>query len=273
MSTFSFLNLRTYYRTTGEKFNLDLLREGDYCFRKVFKFRYYSGINSIPSKPFHQVYEIHMIDGVGLCESDSKYNNACLFSEKEIKRHLDWAKKNIHPFEYTLQKIERKHRRATYISWSVTIDICSRFLYQKILLTWVRYLYEFPTNVITKDVYRMTRCPEFRFMNLMDLYNLASFCYPTCTDYKTDQTLSYGGERMTLKELRKKFSKLERDEASEYILSKIFKRKMHDEPYNRPICKYRADGIHEIGFWTEEEEFKQRKAVYIKNLEEFNKKA
>lgn len=255
MKEFTFLNLHTVYKCSGNYINEKTGPSGDYCFRKIFHHRcYLNGKSDVKEK-----YTIITYKGLWKTIKENK-NNMCLFSKDEIKKHLEFISSNIFPFKYNVKEIKTDNEKNKY---EIKLNIEGNFLYHKFILTWVRYLYEFPTCMLMKDVYRLTKDPKFKFINVFDLYNIVSGCYSQ-DNYKSDQTLSWGGRMMRYKELQSRLSKLEPYGGESNILSQIYwdrylSRENHLEFSNKKE-------YNDIEFWESPSEFEYRKSKYLGEL-------
>ena len=102
-------------------------------------------------------------------------NNACLFSKSEIEEHISVAKE-LFDFEYTVSRKKRlEHGRTGY---EVSIDVPDESgLHVKYLVTWIRYLYEYPYNVSLLDVYQLKKLPKFKDMTVENLLLVVLNCH------------------------------------------------------------------------------------------------
>lgn len=255
MKEFDFLNLHTVYECSGE-FSVSTGNEGDYCFRKIFHNRRGLGNREITEK-----YVITTYKGIDYL-AYSKNNNACIFSPEEIRKHLEIAKSEIHPFTYQIEETRVLRDSRYFPAYKVTLEITGNFLYHKCILTWFRYLYEYPSNLIMKDAYRLkASCPSLRFVNMLDLYNLVASCYP-CKDYKTDQTLSWGGKFMTIKQFKNRLKELEPQGTEQYVLSQIYGKRPNPRYGISSISNFN-DLHYDFEYWNGKEFFEERKTVYL----------
>lgn len=257
MKEFTFLNLHTVYKCTGNYINEGTGPKGDYCFRKIFHDRsYLTGRNDVKEKYIITTYK-------GLWKTsdrEGKKNNACLFSKNEIEKHLDFVSSNIFPFRFNIEEIKTNNGRNKY---KINLDIEGNFLYHKFILTWARYLYEYPTNMLMKDAYRLAKCPEFRFINIFDLYNIVSGCYSE-DNYKSDQTLSWGGMMMSYKELRAQLFELESSGGESGVLRRIYGDR-HISCKNHLKFSNKKE-FNDIEYWESPSEFEYRKSKYLDEL-------
>lgn len=256
MQEFNYLNLHTVYKCSGE-FSESTGYDGDYCFRKIFYNRESLGDREITEK-----YIITTYRGIDYL-ADSRKNNACIFGPEEIRKHLEIAKTEIHPFKYQIEETRIYRGSRYYPTYKVTLEITGKFLYHKCILTWFRYLYEYPSNLIMKDAYRLkASCPSLKFINMLDIYNLVSSCY-VYDDYKSDQTLSWGGKFMTIKQFKNRLKELEPQGTENGVLSKIYGPRLNSRYSisSLPNC----NNLHyDFVYWASDEYFEERKALYLK---------
>lgn len=98
-----------------------------------------------------------------------RYNNSnyCFLSKQELYNHIKLVKK-LFDFKF---KIDEEND-----SFTVHIDIMQPKIMHKYLLTWIRYVYEFPMNVMFQDINRLKREePCFRFTSKANLFLLLSY--------------------------------------------------------------------------------------------------
>lgn len=260
---FSYLNLHTVYKCNGA-FSKSTYPDGDYCFRKIFSLR-----EDLDSKsPIKETYEIYMFKGEKSILK-TRRNNACFFTPKQIKNHLEVAKRNFCDFKY---KIEEKNFESKFPGYCVTLSVDKEFLYHRVLLTWVRNLYEYPTNMITMDAYRLQRHPRFRFINIPSIYNIVSGCYNTMIhdDYKYDQTIgNKGGIILTSNQIKNRLSNLiEIGNGNELVIGQIFPKAPSPTNY-----EFIQGDCQNLGYWEDHNHFMtKRLPIYIKRLDFLSKK-
>ena len=132
------------------------------CFRRVFDaVRDDSNIK----------YKIILYPGTDFCK-DTRQSNACLFSKQEIRNHL-LQLKALYPFSYRVADEITEDNKIIVIHLHLK-DVPATF--HKYILTWIRYLYEYPYNVILKDAYWLGKDPRFRFQSISALFNIIAYC-------------------------------------------------------------------------------------------------
>lgn len=163
MEDFRYLQYCTLYSCSGDLYNSK--ETANACFSKIFW-------RNIENKKVSEKYDIVIYKGLQFSSRKSK-SNACILSRREIRKHLDCAKR-IFDFEYSFSN-EKRDGLPVYV---LHVNVKnSYFVFHKFLLAWIRYLYEYPYNVLLLDVLRLKRRPEFRFTSRTTLMNLVIGCY------------------------------------------------------------------------------------------------
>lgn len=161
MQDFGFLNYNTEYSCKGE-FYKDMEEEA--CFGFVF--------NRISKAPISEEYNIILYKGTKLSRVEHK-SNACLFNKQQIRNHLKQAH-SIYPFRIHIEELEWEGYPAYKVQLKLK-DVPGNF--HAYLLTWLRYMYEYPYNVILLDTYKLKKDPIFRFTSISNLFNLVLSCF------------------------------------------------------------------------------------------------
>lgn len=245
MKEFRYLSYCTQYSCSGDISTKEIKAA---CYSKVF--------HSIFGQEQHSIkYNIIIYKGIKFAVEQHK-NNACILSRREIRKHLDCAKRII-DFEYKISE-EKRGDYPVYIL-HIKVDACSTF--HKFLLTWVRYMYEFPYNMLVLDVIRLKRKPEFRFTSRTTLMNLVIGCYydddlgihqiPKCQKVVSKLSIN------SLREMIKNVSKLN---DIYHVISKI--------PYiiDSNVKNSEEKNIHamDLEYWIDEELYAtKREPVYL----------
>lgn len=101
-------------------------------------------------------------------------SNACIFTKQEVRNHLKLLK-SLYPLQYSVRDYGDKNG---YKRILVTLNIENTpATFHKYALTWLRYLYEFPYNVLLRDAYTLKKERTFRFESIANLFNLTLSCY------------------------------------------------------------------------------------------------
>ena len=155
----------TNYKANGEK----LLDQA--CFARFF--------NSGDIKE-HGNYEVYLVKDINFGNRIGR-NHYLLFNEDEILEHMAQLKKIIPSLEYKLTSASMTIRKVPsdcYVLSFTLSDTCS--LVHKYALTWVRYLYEYPYNIILKEAYKLkhTCHSPFNRQSISNLYMVCSTAFP-----------------------------------------------------------------------------------------------
>lgn len=157
MNEFKFLDYYTKYSCKG---TINKKLSATYCFADIFK--------RVTS---HSKIEVSVYLFKGLEQTKYSRSNACFFSLKEIKNHIKILQ-NLCSFSFSVKETDK--------AYIVTLNLKDLLpIYHKYILTWVRYLYEYPYNVLLKDTYKLKRTiPTFRYQSIATLFNVTLSCYP-----------------------------------------------------------------------------------------------
>lgn len=238
MKEFDYLNYHTEYSCEGT-YKKKLSRE--VCFSEVF---------DMIEDDSDIKYTVLLYPGINMCV-DKHRSNACLFSVQEVKNHLRQLR-GIYPFSYkVIEKINEDN--VPYFKVTLHIkDVPASF--HKYVLTWLRYTYEYPYNVILRDAYRLKQDPEFRFMSIADLFNVVSNC---CNDFVGEgHSISADNIHRPLKkeELKERIKEVDR-------LNDIYQfLELRKNKLPRKIDKY---GTKDLEYWSQKL-FDVRKPIYMK---------
>ena len=234
MDDFKFLNYHTEYGCEGtinKKFG------GEACFGNIFR----CGLDYLDEKYLIRLYKKDHI-------LKDKKNNSCFVGIKEIKRHLKMIS-SLLVFDKYKFKIEEKENY-----FDVTLEIKADRLYHQYVLTWLRYLYEFPFNMILKDAKRMRKEKEFKFESLSNLFVVISNCYTDIFDREI-HLISWGSPRL-----------LKNKQISERMKNLISEgdRKLNHIYENRQGQKIIKGKLYDLKFWESEENYNKRLVEYKK---------
>ena len=213
----------------------------DVCFSNVF-----SRMNNNSDI----IYTVRLYPGVDLCVKNH-HSNACLFSRHEVRNHLRQLR-GMYPFRY---RVLEKATDDGQIYYEVVIHLKEvPATFHKYVLTWLRYTYEYPYNVILKDAYRLKKDPTFRFESIANIFNVVSNC---CSDYVGEgHSVAEASihEPLRKDELRERIREVDRLNSIYKILS-IKKTKLPEE--------IEGFGYRDLEYWSEEL-FELRKPTYMK---------
>lgn len=241
MEDFKFLNYHTEYRCEGT-INKNFGKES--CFEKIFN----CDLNYLDEKYRIRLYKKDFILKV-------KENNSCFVGIKEIKRHLKMIS-SLLVFDKYKFKIEEEENY-----FDVILEIKADRLYHQYVLTWLRYLYEFPFNMILKDAKRMRKEKEFKFESLSNLFVVISNCYTYIFDREI-HLISWGSSRL-----------LKNKQISERMKNLISKgdRKLNHIYENQQGQEIIKGELYDLKFWESEEKYNERLVEYKKSYKKCKK--
>lgn len=219
------------------------------CFSAFFN-------SEIPLKVEYELYIAIDPDFGNVCHR----NHSLLFSLEEIETHLRELKKVIKGFTYDLSTrklslIEDKNAINCYV---IHFTICDCKLAHKYALTWIRYLYEYPYNIILKEAYRLKNYNlRFKRINISNLYMACSFAFPSMPG--TGHSVNASGYFISQNDLITQIHSVKQ-------LNDIY-RPVSWGDYNKGI-QIEADHKtqHYYEYWEDEENFKKRVENYKKSI-------
>lgn len=159
MKEFDYLSYHTEFSCSGD---INLKMKTRVCFAEAFR--------QLGGKKISVVYTIKVYKEDTLRKSNG--SNMCYFTRKQIKNHLDQLK-DLFPIKSSVTDSKDEEKPHFIVKLELT-DLPG--MYHKYALTWLRYLYEYPYNVVALDAYRLKKSPEFRFESIANLFNLIASC-------------------------------------------------------------------------------------------------
>lgn len=234
---FEYINYCTIYQASGDLVfeNKDL--EGEACFSFIFR-------NVKNNKKQHIIYSIYISTDPGFIQ-DNHENNLCILTEEQIRFHISYLR-FISSFKY---KITKKFID-DYSGFRIDLDLNAIGIVHKMFLTWIRYLYEYPYNLVLYDSFKLRE--DKRFIEKSNYLNIVNF---VTTFYYNDY----------IHQIPKSFRRI-----PEFITRKSFKNRLmkcdilNDILKNSNIQIEQFEEYDEIdGFF---EDFDNRKNKYIETL-------
>jgi len=238
MQEFRLLSYYTEYSCEGS-FNKQMSNHA--CFSYVF---------SRVTNRSNETYKVVLYKGTTFAKETHK-SNACLFTKKELKRHLQQAQA-IYPFTF---KIEEKKDWEGYEVFIVTLNVKEvPGTFHKYILTWLRYMYEFPYNVILLDAYKLKKERCYKFSSMSDMFNivLSYFCLPPREIHQIARNVV--SKRLRKSRIREKIKKVK-------CLNNIY-----DElkcPKHTIPKKINNFSCYDIEYWSQKNFDKVRKPIYM----------
>lgn len=244
MGNFSFLNYWTEYSCEGSYYHHDMKHE--VCFSAVF-----------PNRSCKQDYVIRIYQTFE--KLDKNYSNFCPFTIQQIRRHINECKKVV-PFKFSVMK-DGKHKNRI----EVKVHIDGPGIYHRFILTWIRYLYEYPYNMFMRDAWKLKELSPFCNDNIFNLMNLVGASLGHCGTGHTIGSLNRPQNRMTIPQLASRLSKLGGD-GIHYMGDEIFGLKVNTNVIEMP---YKDDWN---SFWNTDDRFENAIETYKKNYKILKKK-
>ena len=154
----AFMNWATFYESKGNVAyvsNNESFSVKRPCFHKTYPWS--------TMMPVKQEIDIAIKKGT---RHLSYYNNHyCPFSYDRIVEHIGYLKE-LFGFDFDFSVENKKYQYVIHIKFE------GFGIYFRVLVTWIRYLYEFPANMAMLDVYRIKDMPEFKDINIFSLSTL-----------------------------------------------------------------------------------------------------
>lgn len=203
-----------------------------------------------------------------------RQNNACMTDRAGIVHHLKILQ-SVFKFSYHLKE-EEDH-------FTLTITLEGDLIYHKYMLSWVRYLYEYPFNVFLADACKLKEIPGFKLESVINLFNLVgatSGIYEHGTGIHAIGETSWFKALMTTKEIQARLKELE---GGHKHINDIFPVLYANKGWGAPnnviegveTLEEDDNNLHSSDYWGSEEEFNKRLGLYKKNykiLTDYKKK-
>lgn len=250
MKEFAYNSLYTEYSCTGD---IRRNRSSNACFAYVFRELDSHGKKSVS-------YKIYVYKGIDWLKKE-RNNNACLLTKRELKHHIDQLK-GIIPFRAVIRE-GVEHDCPCFI---INLELKEAMaIHHKYILSWIRYAYEYPYNVVLLEAINLRKESEFKFESIFNLFNLIA---GTWGFLGGGHTIACGGEIGFLK--RKELEAAIRKRSA---LNNIFVNNGYD---NRSIDYKSARknlDCRDLEFWTDRELLiAERKSVYLEKYKKIKNK-
>lgn len=240
----SYISYATIYSCEGSV-GLDLTNRA--CFSNVLCYR---------SKLQKEHYEIILVRDPRFATVNYK-SNLCLLNDRELRKHL-WLVRRLFPFEYNVTEVQYEG----YSAYQVTLDVDAPYFYHKYLLTWLRYAYEFPYNIILNEALRLKH-QALPHESIANLFILCANSYNNAIEYYSP------GHAIT-------------DPGSGFLKEYELKAKINEIAGNGDFYTQHCNNIYPItgkkfqtipdksvgcylDYWTDPDAFEKRKKVYLSN--------
>ena len=252
MNDFQFLDYHTEYSCKG---TLEKEMDVEACFSFVF--------NQIDEGNVSEEYEVILYKGTAFSREHHN-SNSCLFTKKQIRNHLKQAQ-GIYPFDFYIT--EAAKWRGGYNVFKIHLKLTNvPGMFHKYLLTWLRYMYEYPYNVILYDAYKLKKDPCFRFTSMSDLFNLVLGCFnenPAAIHQIAENQVS---KTMLKRDIREKLQNIQ-------ILNDVYVKLKNKVKINQIPNEDGDLTTTDFEFWESDDIFeRRRKPVYMNVYKEIIKK-
>lgn len=252
MNDFQFLYYHTEYSCKGA-FEKEM--DAEACFSFVF--------GQTGKENISEEYEVILYKGTAFSREHHN-SNSCLFTKKQIRNHLKQAQ-GIYPFDFHIT--EAAKWRGGYSVFKIHLKLTNvPGTFHKYLLTWLRYMYEYPYNVILYDAYKLKRDPCFRFTSMSDLFNLVLSCFNENPRDIHQIARNQVSKTMLKRDIREKLQNIQ-------ILNNVYVKLKNKVKINQIP---NGDGdltTTDFEFWESDDIFeRRRKPVYMNVYKEIIKK-
>ena len=237
---FKYLEFWTYYSSKG---TLDKNLKREWCFSSVF-----GGLKHQKNE-----YVLYIYNNGHLTNKD----NNCLITKEQLIEHINEINK-FYKFEYKLKTIKDGYKL------EFTID--APIIYHKIILSWLRYSYEFPFNVTLYELFKVREEKGFKRLTMLNLFNLIGatmHCTKHGTSIHAIGVFYDFKDLISYKDFKKEITKsIEKDPYKHIndILNVV-----NEDDFN--ILELPLDKrLNHTDYWEDQEEYKKRLKIYKKNL-------
>lgn len=183
------------------------------------------------------------------CSAEQHKSNACIFTKQEVRNHLKLLK-SLYPLQYSVRDYGDKNG---YKRILVTLNIENTpATFHKYALTWLRYLYEFPYNVLLRDAYTLKKERTFRFESIANLFNLTLSCY--CRNPREIHQIPSNSiiQRLKIADIKRRIKQVN-------LLHDIYED--GDEKALKIPEKIQGFSVEDIEYWNVG--FEERKPIYM----------
>lgn len=252
MNDFQFLDYHTEYSCKGA---FEKRMDAEACFSFVFA---QTGKENISEE-----YEVILYKGTAFSREHHN-SNSCLFTKKQIRNHLKQAQ-GIYPFDFHIT--EAAKWRGGYSVFKIHLKLTNvPGTFHNYLLTWLRYMYEYPYNVILYDAYKLKRDPCFRFTSMSDLFNLVLSCFNEDPRDIHQIARNQVSKTMLKRDIREKLQNIQ-------ILNNIYVKLKNKVKINQIPNGDGGLTTTDFEFWESDDIFeRRRKPVYMNVYKEIIKK-
>lgn len=157
---FEYLSYSTIYQASGDLVFENKRLNGEACFSYIFR-------NIQRRIKQHIIYNIYI-------STDPRYieeyhaSNFCILTEEQIRFHISYLR-FISSFKYRITK----KFVDDYSGFKIELDLNAIGSVHKMFLTWIRYLYEYPYNLVLYDSFKLRE--EKRIIEKSNYLNIVNF--------------------------------------------------------------------------------------------------
>lgn len=253
MKEFNYLDYHTEYSSTG---HTNKRMSTNACFGYVFN-------NTNTCEPISCKYRIILYRTIDFMVNNH-LSNYCIFNSTKLRNHLKQAQ-GICPFTFNIRRLNNWKQK--YKVYEVILDLQDApGTFHKYILSWLRYTYEFPYNMFLLDAYRLKKETCFRFRPISDIFNLVLECY--CEDLRTVHQIpeNYISVFMSKKNILSKLTSIQ-------VLNGLYNRAKNSVIKSKVIpSKVGKYSTNDLEYWTNEDIYNERRAIYIDIYQKFLRK-
>lgn len=201
-------------------------------------------------------YELKVYKGAELALKHNK-SNSCFLNKDELSEHLSRAKQIVN-FEFSIEETDHEYSGNSYPGYLVKIDLDAPHVYHRYVLTWFRYAYEYPFNLLLMDARRLQE--ELIDEDIENLFVTCADCfsgsYPA--SYNTVHSISVSKNKfLTIEGLKQKLSE---HEGSDCRCMNV----LYPKTTAAIDCVPNTEDCQYLGYWRDDEEFQKRREIYLK---------
>lgn len=245
VNKFQYLSYDTVFDAKGDK-DLDCARNA--CFAPILN----RGTNI-----HNEEYNLYLVHDPKYALNKNR-SNLCFLSLKQLKKHIYLARR-LFPFEYSVEETEYEG----YPTYKVHLKLNANHFYHRYLLTWIRYAYEFPFNLILMDAIRMKHC----YLNRESIANLFVLCANSYCEgpefYNSGHAISYQGCNFLKERLLKAGIDSIAAKNDKYSRVNDLYRQLNPV-INKKYPRLKGKNSRYLEYWIDQDDFEKRAKVYLK---------
>lgn len=186
-------------------------------------------------------------------------NHTLLFDENEILQHVSVLTQLIPNLRFSVTAGKLPIFGEKHDCYVISLDINDKKIIHKFVLTWVRYLYEFPYNIILKEAYRLQNYDKpFNKYSIFNLFMLCSTAFPEMPG--TGHSFNHSGYFLSNKTIKERLGMCKN-------LNDIYTPVSY-EAYDTYKLKFsRKIPYHDTDYWDDRDNFIKRIPHYKKVLD------